>query len=43
MLIYGKQAIIDGMDTHATLENITYKKNSISVILCEYNVRRIWQ
>lgn len=37
MLIYGKQAIIDAMDFHATLPNIRYPNKSISVILCKYN------
>lgn len=37
MLIYGKQAIIDGMDIHAALQNIRYTNKSISVILCKYN------
>lgn len=30
-------------DIHATLPNISYKKNSISVILFKYNEMRIWQ
>lgn len=37
MLIYGKQAIIDAMDFHATLPNIRYPNKGISVILCKYN------
>lgn len=42
MLIYGKQAIIDGMDIHATLQNIRHKNQSISVILCKYN-KLLWK
>lgn len=36
-LIYGKQAVIDDVDIHATSHNILYKYKSKSVILCEYD------
>lgn len=36
-LIYGKQAVIDDVDIHATPHNILYKYKSKAVILCEYD------
>lgn len=34
-LIYGKQAVIDDVDIHATPYNILHKYESKAVILCE--------
>lgn len=34
-LIYGKQAVIDDVDIHATPHNIPYKYKCTAVIRCE--------
>lgn len=41
-LIYGKQAVIDDVDFHATPHNILYKCKSKAVILCEYD-QMLWE